>query len=107
MMLRVLYLWILGALAPASVFATALPIPEHGPALRIQGSNTIGAALGPALVEGLLREQGLIKVHREMPATTNSASIFFMCVLLRDDFVQQLYQEKKVAVAPPGGSICS
>jgi phosphate transport system substrate-binding protein len=75
MMLRVLYLWILGALAPASVFATALPIPEHGPALRIQGSNTIGAALGPALVEGLLREQGLIKVHREMPATTNELRI--------------------------------
>lgn len=75
MMLRVLYLWILGALAPASVFATALPIPEHGPALRIQGSNTIGAALGPALVEGLMREQGLIKVHREMPGTTNELRI--------------------------------
>jgi len=75
MMLRVLYLWILGALAPASVFATALPIPEHGPALRIQGSNTIGAALGPALVEGLLREQGLLKVHREMPGTANELRI--------------------------------
>jgi len=75
MMLRVLYLWILGALAPASVFATALPIPEHGPALRIQGSNTIGAALGPALVEGLMREQGLIKVHREIPGTTNELRI--------------------------------
>ena len=75
MMLRVLYLWILGALAPASVFATALPIPEHGPALRIQGSNTIGAALGPALVEGLMREQGLLKVHREMPGTANELRI--------------------------------
>ena len=75
MMLRVLYLWILGALAPASVFAAALPTPDHGPALRIQGSNTIGAALGPALVEGLMREQGLIKVHREMPGTTNELRI--------------------------------
>jgi phosphate transport system substrate-binding protein len=75
MMLRVLYLWILGALAPASVFAIALPIPEHGPALRIQGSNTIGAALGPALVEGLMREQGLLKVQREMPGTTNELRI--------------------------------
>jgi len=75
MMLRVLYLWILGALAPASVFATALSIPEHGPALRIQGSNTIGAALGPALVEGLMREQGLLKVHREMPGTANELRI--------------------------------
>ena len=75
MMLRVLYLWILGALAPASVFAAALPTPEHGPALRIQGSNTIGAALGPALVEGLMREQGLIKVHREIPGTTNELRI--------------------------------
>jgi phosphate transport system substrate-binding protein len=37
-----------------------LPIPDHGPALRIQGSNTIGAALGPALVEGLM-EQGLAR----------------------------------------------
>jgi phosphate transport system substrate-binding protein len=75
MMLRVLYLWILGALAPASVFAAALPTPDHGPALRIQGSNTIGAALGPALVEGLMREQGLIKVHREIPGTTNELRI--------------------------------
>lgn len=42
----------------------ALPIPDEGvAALRIQGSNTIGAALGPALVEGLLQTQGFLNIH--------------------------------------------
>ncbi|MED7670083.1 OmpA family protein [Pseudomonas moraviensis subsp. stanleyae] len=58
-----------------SVSAAALPIPENGPALRIQGSNTIGAELGPALVEGLLQEQGLLKIHRETPDTANEQRI--------------------------------
>ena len=41
---------------PWSVFA-ALPIPnDNSSVLRIQGSNTIGARLGPALVKGLLEE---------------------------------------------------
>lgn len=44
---------------PWSVFA-ALPLsPDNAPVLRIQGSNTIGARLGPALVKGLMEEQGL------------------------------------------------
>ena len=44
---------------PGSGFA-ALPIAaEDGTVLRIQGSNTIGAKLGPALVKGLLEQQGL------------------------------------------------
>jgi phosphate transport system substrate-binding protein len=43
--------------------------------MRIQGSNTIGAALGPALVEGLMREQGLLKVHSEVPDTANELRI--------------------------------
>nr|WP_314529502.1 phosphate ABC transporter substrate-binding/OmpA family protein [uncultured Pseudomonas sp.] len=75
MMLRVLLLLTLGMLMPASVFAGALPLAEHGPVLRIQGSNTIGAALGPALVEGLMREQGLLKIHREPPDKTNELRI--------------------------------
>lgn len=46
-------------LSPWTAFA-ALPLPvDDRPVLRIQGSNTIGAKLAPALVMGLLREQGL------------------------------------------------
>ncbi|MGX0891348.1 phosphate transport system substrate-binding protein [Pseudomonas sp. ADAK2 TE3594] len=73
MTLRVLFLLLLGAVLPAS--AGDLPTPERGPVLRIQGSNTIGAALGPALVEGLMREQGLLKVHRETPDKANEQRI--------------------------------
>ncbi|NMX59281.1 substrate-binding domain-containing protein [Pseudomonas edaphica] len=61
MMLRVLFLLIL----PLYAAAAALPVPDQGPALRIQGSNTIGAALGPALVKGMLEHQGLQAVHSE------------------------------------------
>ncbi|WP_455930090.1 substrate-binding domain-containing protein [Pseudomonas fluorescens] len=61
MMLRVLFLLIL----PLYAVAAALPVPDQGPALRIQGSNTIGAALGPALVKGMLEHQGLQAVHSE------------------------------------------
>ncbi|WP_426181249.1 substrate-binding domain-containing protein [Pseudomonas sp. TWRC1-2] len=61
MMLRVLLLLIL----PLYAVAAALPVPDQGPALRIQGSNTIGAALGPALVMGMMQYQGLQAVHSE------------------------------------------
>lgn len=48
---------------PWSVFA-ALPIPsDNAVVLRLQGSNTIGAQLGPALIKGLLEEQGLNNVR--------------------------------------------
>lgn len=60
-MLRVLFLLLL----PLHAVAAALPVPDQGPALRIQGSNTIGAALGPALVKGMLEHQGLQAVHSE------------------------------------------
>lgn len=73
MTLRVLFVFLSSAWL--TVAAAALPIPENGPALRIQGSNTIGAELGPALVEGLLQEQGLLKVHRETPDTANEQRI--------------------------------
>ncbi|WP_369303198.1 substrate-binding domain-containing protein [Pseudomonas sp. N2-5-1-1] len=61
MMLRVLLLLIL----PLYAVAAALPAPDQDPALRIQGSNTIGAALGPALVMGMMQYQGLQAVHSE------------------------------------------
>ena len=60
-MLRVLFLLIL----PLYAVAAALPVPDQGPVLRIQGSNTIGAALGPALVKGMMEHQGLQAVHSE------------------------------------------
>ncbi|ELQ10416.1 putative phosphate-related ABC transporter exported protein [Pseudomonas fluorescens BRIP34879] len=61
-MLRVLFLL---TLFPLVAVSAQLPVPEHGPALRIQGSNTIGAALGPALVKGLLEHEGMQRVHIE------------------------------------------
>ncbi|BCX69332.1 substrate-binding domain-containing protein [Pseudomonas izuensis] len=75
MTLRVLFLLMLCAWLPLTTSASDLPTPEQGPVLRIQGSNTIGAALGPALVEGLLRQQGLIKVHSETPDKANELRI--------------------------------
>ena len=43
MILRVLLLL---TLFPLCAVSAPLPVPDQGPALRIQGSNTIGAALG-------------------------------------------------------------
>ncbi|MEO4013965.1 MULTISPECIES: phosphate ABC transporter substrate-binding/OmpA family protein [Pseudomonas] len=75
MTLRVLFLLMLCACLPLTASAGALPTPEAGPVLRIQGSNTIGAALGPALVEGLMSEQGLLKVHSEAPDKANELRV--------------------------------
>jgi phosphate transport system substrate-binding protein len=75
MSLRGLLLLMLCTWLPLSAAASALPIPGHGPVLRIQGSNTIGAALGPALVEGLMREQGLLKVRSEAADKPNESRI--------------------------------
>jgi phosphate transport system substrate-binding protein len=71
-MLRVLFLCFAITL-PA--VATPLPIPDQGPALRIQGSNTIGAALGPALVKDLMEHQGLQDVHAEAGAGANEQRV--------------------------------
>ncbi|UVK90466.1 phosphate ABC transporter substrate-binding/OmpA family protein [Pseudomonas sp. B21-051] len=73
MTLRVLFAFLSSAWLTVS--AATLPIPENGPALRIQGSNTIGADLGPALAEGFLQEQGLLKVHRENPDAANEQHV--------------------------------
>lgn len=72
MMLRVLFLCFAIAL-PA--VAAPLPIPDQGPALRIQGSNTVGAALGPALVKGLMEYQGLQDVRAEPGAGANEQRV--------------------------------
>ncbi|XVO85403.1 substrate-binding domain-containing protein [Pseudomonas palleroniana] len=68
MRLRVLFLL---TLFPLVAVAAALPVPDQGPALRIQGSNTIGAALGPALVKGLMEHQGLQGIHGEPTPGSN------------------------------------
>jgi phosphate transport system substrate-binding protein len=75
MTLRVLFLLMLCAWLPLTASAGALPTAESGSVLRIQGSNTIGAALGPALVEGLMREQGLLKIHSEAPDNANELRV--------------------------------
>ena len=62
MRLRVLFLL---CLFPLLAVSAPLPVPDQGPALRIQGSNTIGAALGPALVKAMMEQQGLQTVHSE------------------------------------------
>ncbi len=60
---------------PWQVFA-ALPLPAEGvPALQIQGSNTIGANLGPALVRGMLQEQGFNNVQIEPGSNANEQRI--------------------------------
>ncbi|MBU2295196.1 MAG: phosphate ABC transporter substrate-binding/OmpA family protein [Gammaproteobacteria bacterium] len=60
---------------PWSVFA-ALPIPsDNSSVLRIQGSNTIGARLGPALVKGLFEEQGLSAIRIEAGKAENEQRI--------------------------------
>ena len=54
----------------------ALPIPvDNSSALRIQGSNTIGEKLGPALIKGLLEEQGLSAIRIEAGAAENERKI--------------------------------
>lgn len=76
--LRPLSLLLLGAICsalPWSVLA-ALPVTVNDASvLRIQGSNTIGARLGPALVEGLLEEQGLSAIRIEAGMAENEQKI--------------------------------
>ena len=60
---------------PLSVFA-ALPASQgNQPVLRIQGSNTIGAKLGPELVKGLFEAQGLRDIRIEDGAQDNEQRI--------------------------------
>ncbi|MFC6301123.1 OmpA family protein [Pseudomonas sp. CCM 7893] len=75
MMLRVLYLLVICNLFPLCAFSAQLPLPDHGPALRMQGSNTIGAALGPELAKGLMEQQGLQDVHSEPSEHTNEQHV--------------------------------
>ncbi|RWU21018.1 hypothetical protein DM813_17535 [Pseudomonas alkylphenolica] len=49
--------------------------PDDQAQLRIQGSNTIGAALAPALVKGLLESQGARQISIEATATANEIQV--------------------------------
>lgn len=52
--------------------AAALPATTDGsPVLRIQGSNTMGAQLVPALVKGLLAQQGALLIQKQPGARAN------------------------------------
>ena len=65
-------------LTPWTAFA-ALPIPvDDRPVLRIQGSNTIGARLGPALVSGLMQQQGLSSIRIQNGAQENEQRVIGM-----------------------------
>lgn len=56
---------------PWSVFAAN----DAESVLRIQGSNTIGAKLGPALVQGLFEQQGLRNIRIEPAAAENEQRV--------------------------------
>lgn len=76
-MLRALLL-ALGLLATAfcTLAHAGLPIPaSDASVLRIQGSNTINARLGPALAEGLMRGQGLRDVEILPGLTANEVRV--------------------------------
>lgn len=65
---------LLALATPIASFADLL-LPANGqPALHIQGSNTIGAKLGPALVGGLLEKEGFTGVRIE-PSGDNEQRI--------------------------------
>jgi phosphate transport system substrate-binding protein len=54
----------------------SLPAPPVGSkvALRLHGSNTIGAQLAPALLEGFLKQQGATEIHT-VPASHDESRI--------------------------------
>jgi phosphate transport system substrate-binding protein len=60
---------------PWSVFAALPTSATTSSVLRIQGSNTIGAKLGPALVKGLFEEQGLTAIRIESGAVENEQRV--------------------------------
>ncbi|MFK3798904.1 substrate-binding domain-containing protein [Pseudomonas sp. NPDC088444] len=67
---------LLTLITPFSSGAVGLSAPTDGtPALRIQGSNTIGAQLGPALVMGLLSQQGAQGITQQPGLRANEMHI--------------------------------
>ncbi|WP_349573337.1 phosphate ABC transporter substrate-binding/OmpA family protein [Azotobacter salinestris] len=60
---------------PWSTAASQSAPADQTPVLRIQGSNTIGAELGPALVAGLFEQQGLREVRIEDGGAPNERRV--------------------------------
>ncbi|MFJ3483121.1 substrate-binding domain-containing protein [Pseudomonas sp. NPDC090202] len=74
--MRFRLLFLIALTCAANTYAAALPVPDDGtPALRIQGSNTIGAQLGPALVKGLLDQQGATSIQQQPGANANETRL--------------------------------
>lgn len=72
---RSLLIALLCSSLPWSAGATQPTPAGLSPVLRIQGSNTIGAELGPALLVGLFEQQGLREVRIEDGASANEQRV--------------------------------
>lgn len=55
--------------------AAQTPADDTTTVLRLQGSNTINAQLGPALIEGLMRQQGLQQIKTQAGVLANEQRI--------------------------------
>ncbi|BAP44996.1 phosphate ABC transporter substrate-binding/OmpA family protein [Pseudomonas sp. LJDD11] len=73
-MFRALLFALLLAGSMLSVAAQTAP-DSPAPVLRLQGSNTINAQLGPRLIEGLMREQGLQQIQTRASAVANEQRV--------------------------------
>lgn len=73
-MFRALLFALLLAASMLSVAAQTAP-DSPAPVLRLQGSNTINAQLGPRLIEGLMREQGLQQIQTRASAVANEQRV--------------------------------
>ncbi|MDR6711110.1 phosphate transport system substrate-binding protein [Pseudomonas hunanensis] len=62
-------------LLPLLLLLLPLPAVAEPAQLRLQGSNTIGASLGPALVQGMLQAQGASTLERKPGAVANETRI--------------------------------
>ncbi|WP_263145746.1 phosphate ABC transporter substrate-binding/OmpA family protein [Pseudomonas sp. RIT-PI-AD] len=55
-------------LAPLPTFAALTGSADGHPVLRIEGSNTIGSALSPALVKGLMQQENFQDIRQDVSA---------------------------------------
>ncbi len=72
-MLRALLYALLLAGTPPALAASA--VTTDAPVLRLSGSNTLNAQLGPALIEGLMRQRGLYQVQTLPGAAANEMQV--------------------------------
>lgn len=75
---RTISLFLIGFICyalPWSAFAALPLVADNAAVLRIQGSNTIGARLGPALAKGLMEQQGLRDIKIQANSKDNEQQI--------------------------------